>query len=148
MITGRLGLLITAYLVLTNMTAAAMSFNSPVFTAIDAWDELYKNRSSRKTDSQEEKRSSGSPILWEIVSENRFSGTTYLYTIASSSSDSPSGPSSALRSSNSCEARSTPAKIDCDIPQDFSVFLYQPTDSPIAPFKDNLFMLEYSSELV
>ena len=37
MISGRLGLLITAYLVLTNMTAAAMSFNSPVFTAIDAW---------------------------------------------------------------------------------------------------------------
>ena len=37
MVTGRLGLLVTAYLVLTNMTAAAMSFNSPVFTAIDAW---------------------------------------------------------------------------------------------------------------
>ena len=37
MITGRLGLLITPYLILTNMTTAAMSFNSPVFTAIDAW---------------------------------------------------------------------------------------------------------------
>ena len=37
LVTGRLGLLITAYLVLTNMTTAAMSFNSPVFTAIDAW---------------------------------------------------------------------------------------------------------------
>ena len=35
--TGRMGLLITAYLVLTNMSAAAMSFNAPVFTAIDAW---------------------------------------------------------------------------------------------------------------
>ena len=36
-ISGRMGLLITAYLVLTNMSAAAMSFNAPVFTAIDAW---------------------------------------------------------------------------------------------------------------
>ena len=73
MITGRLGLLITAYLVLTNMTAAAMSFNSPVFTAIDAWDELYKNRSSRKTDSQKEKRSSGSPkwcSIKKVLREN------------------------------------------------------------------------------
>ena len=33
-------------------------------------DELYKNRSSRKTDSQQEKRSSGSHILLKIVSEN------------------------------------------------------------------------------
>ena len=37
LITGRLGLLITPYLILTNMTTAAMSFNSPIFTAIDAW---------------------------------------------------------------------------------------------------------------
>ena len=48
-----------------------------------AWDELYKNRSSRKTDSQQEKRSLGSPILLKIVSENRFSGKTHLYTIGS-----------------------------------------------------------------
>ena len=47
-------------------------------------DELYKNRSSRKTDSQQEKMSSGSPILLIIVSENWFSGKTYFYTIASS----------------------------------------------------------------
>ena len=41
------------------------------------WRQLYKNRSSRKTDSQQEKRSSGSHILSKIVSENRFSGKTY-----------------------------------------------------------------------
>ena len=41
------------------------------------WRQLYKNRSSGKTDSQQEKRSSGSPILLKIVSENRFSGKTY-----------------------------------------------------------------------
>ena len=46
-----------------------------------AWRKLYKNRSSRKTDSRWEKRSSGSPILLEIVSENWFSGKTYFYTI-------------------------------------------------------------------
>ena len=46
-------------------------------------DELNKNRSSRKTDFQEGKRSSGSPILLKILSENRFSGKTYCYTIAS-----------------------------------------------------------------
>ena len=47
-------------------------------------DELYKNRSSRKTDSQGRggTRSSGSSILLKIVSENRFSGNTYFYTIA------------------------------------------------------------------
>ena len=45
---------------------------------------MYKNRSSGKTDFQEEKRSSGSPILLKIVSENRFSGKTYFYTIATS----------------------------------------------------------------
>ena len=33
-------------------------------------DELYKNRSSRKTDFQKEKTSFGSPILLKIVSEN------------------------------------------------------------------------------
>ena len=43
------------------------------------WRQLYKNKSSGKTDSQLEKRSSGS--LLEIVSENRFSGKTYFYTI-------------------------------------------------------------------
>ena len=37
-------------------------------------DELYKNRSSGKTDSHQEKRSLGSPILLKIVSENWFSG--------------------------------------------------------------------------
>ena len=46
-------------------------------------DELYKNRSSRKNDSHEEKRPSGSPILLKIASENRFSGKTYFYTIVS-----------------------------------------------------------------
>ena len=46
-------------------------------------DKLYKNRSSRKTDFQKEKRSSGSPILLNIVSENQFSGKTLFYTIAS-----------------------------------------------------------------
>ena len=35
-----------------------------------ARDELYKNRSSGKTDSQSEKRSLGSPILLKIVAEN------------------------------------------------------------------------------
>ena len=34
-----------------------------------------------KTDSQQEKGSSGSPILLEIVSENQFAGKTYFYTI-------------------------------------------------------------------
>ena len=45
-------------------------------------DQLYKKRSSGKTDSQQDKRSSGIPILLKIVSEFRFSGKTYLYTIA------------------------------------------------------------------
>ena len=44
------------------------------------WRQLYKNRSSGKTDSQQEKSSWGSPILLKIVSENRFSGKTYFYT--------------------------------------------------------------------
>ena len=48
-------------------------------------DKLYKNRSSRKTDSQWEKRSSGSHILLIIVSENRFSGKAYFYTNGSCS---------------------------------------------------------------
>ena len=47
-------------------------------------DELNKNRSSRKTDFQEGKGSSGSPILLKILSENRFSGKTYFYIIACS----------------------------------------------------------------
>ena len=46
-------------------------------------DDLYKNRSSRKTDSQEDKSSSGNAILFKIVSENPFSGKNYFYTIAS-----------------------------------------------------------------
>ena len=50
----------------------------------DAGDELYKNRSSRKSDSQLEKRSSGSHILLKIVSEYRFSGKTHFDTIGSS----------------------------------------------------------------
>ena len=41
------------------------------------WRQLYKNRSSGKTDSQKEPRSWGSPILLKTVSENRFSGKTY-----------------------------------------------------------------------
>ena len=40
-------------------------------------DELNENRSSRKTDSQSEKRSLGSSILLKIVYENQFSGKTY-----------------------------------------------------------------------
>ena len=36
-IPGRTALLITTYLVLTNMSSAAMSFNAPVFTAMDVW---------------------------------------------------------------------------------------------------------------
>ena len=40
-------------------------------------------RSSQKTGAQWERRSSGSPLLLKIVSENRFSGKTYFYTIAS-----------------------------------------------------------------
>ena len=44
-------------------------------------DELYKNRSSRKTDSQY--RSTRRPFLLKIVSGNRFSGKTYFYTIGS-----------------------------------------------------------------
>ena len=32
-----MALLITTYLVLTNMSSAAMSFNAPVFTAMDVW---------------------------------------------------------------------------------------------------------------
>ena len=47
-------------------------------------DELLENRSSRKTDSQEEKRSSWNHILLKILSENQFSGKTYFYTISSS----------------------------------------------------------------
>ena len=54
------------------------------FLACALWDELYENRSSRKTDSQLEKRSSVSSILLKIVSENRFPLKTYFYTIASS----------------------------------------------------------------
>ena len=53
--------------------------------------QLYKNRSSRKTDSQKEKRSSGSPILLQIVSDNQFSGKTYFYTIASRQLVQPRG---------------------------------------------------------
>ena len=40
-------------------------------------DHLYKDRSSRKTDSPLANRSSGSLILLKIVSENQFSGKTY-----------------------------------------------------------------------
>ena len=47
------------------------------------WDEMYKNGSSGKTDSQ------GSPILLKIVSENLFSGKTNFYAIASSSDAAP-----------------------------------------------------------
>ena len=36
-IPGRMALLITTYLVLTNMSSSAMSFNAPVFTAMDVW---------------------------------------------------------------------------------------------------------------
>ena len=53
-----------------------------------ARDQLYKIRSSGKTDSQSEKRSSGSHILLKIVSENRFSRKTYFYTITSRSRSS------------------------------------------------------------
>ena len=45
-------------------------------------DELYKNISAQKTDSLLANRYLGSPILLKIVSENRFSGKTYFYTIA------------------------------------------------------------------
>ena len=45
-------------------------------------DELYKNRSAQKTDSLLANRYLGSPILLKKVSENRFSGKTYFYTIA------------------------------------------------------------------
>ena len=55
---------------------------SPRVEQMKARDELYKIRSSRKTDSLLANRSSGSPILLKIVSENRFSGKTYFYTIA------------------------------------------------------------------
>jgi hypothetical protein len=34
---GRMGLLITTYLVLTNMSAGATPFKAQVFTAMDAW---------------------------------------------------------------------------------------------------------------
>ena len=54
-----------------------------VFAGSTSRDELYENRSSRKTNSQQEKGSYGSPILLIIVSENRFSGKTYFYAIAS-----------------------------------------------------------------
>ena len=46
-------------------------------------DELYKNRSSGKTDSHRGKRSLGNYIILKIVSKNQFSGKTYFYTIAS-----------------------------------------------------------------
>ena len=36
-IPGRMALLIMTYLVLTNMSSATMSFNAPVFTAMDVW---------------------------------------------------------------------------------------------------------------
>ena len=44
---------------------------------------LYKDRSSRKTDTQLEKRSSRRTILLKIVSENWFSRKAYFYTIGS-----------------------------------------------------------------
>ena len=46
-------------------------------------DDLYKNRSTGKTDLREKERSLGIPILLKTVPENRFSGKTYFYTIAS-----------------------------------------------------------------
>ena len=59
--------------------------HGPSETPTISRDELYKDRSSRKTDSQKEKRSSGNHILLNIlVSENWFSGKTFFYTIASS----------------------------------------------------------------
>ena len=36
-IPGRMGLLITAYLILTNMATSARAFDAKVFTAMDAW---------------------------------------------------------------------------------------------------------------
>ena len=36
-IPGRMGLLITAYLVLTNMSTSAQEFEASIFTAMDAW---------------------------------------------------------------------------------------------------------------
>ena len=68
-----------------------------------ARDELYKNRSSRKTDSQKEKRSSGSPILLKIVSENQFSGKTYLYTIHPRAEAAMFGLETRARSSSSTD---------------------------------------------
>ena len=62
---------------------------SPAASSASPRDELYTNRSSRKIDSQSEKRSSGSPILLKIVSENRLSEDTYFYTIASRCLSSP-----------------------------------------------------------
>ena len=63
----------------TTTTAMASTKGFPMWGR----DELYKIRSSRKTESQQEKRSCGSPILLKIESENRFSGKTDFYTIAS-----------------------------------------------------------------
>ena len=54
----------------------------PLLRPQELWDELYKNRSSRKADSQQEKMSSRSPFLLIIVSENRFSGKTYFLQLA------------------------------------------------------------------
>ena len=74
-------------------------------TSASTRDKLYKDRSSRKTDSQYEKRSLGSPIRLKIVSENRFSGKTYFYTISSrgtrSRSTSPRRGSRAPRPNSS-----------------------------------------------
>ena len=56
-----------------------------------------KNRFSLKTDSRWEKKSSWNNILFKIVSENRFSGKTYFYTIASSSPSEGRGGSSGGR---------------------------------------------------
>ena len=46
-------------------------------TLLHPRDQLYKNRSSGKTDSQQEKWSSGRPILLKLVSESQFSVKTY-----------------------------------------------------------------------
>ena len=82
-------------------------------------DELYKNRSAQKTDSLLANRYLGSPILLKIVSENRFSGKTYFYTIAprprsttsssSSGSSSRSPPKTSRSSSPSGRSRGTEA---------------------------------------
>ena len=71
--------------------------------ALADWRQLYKDWSSLKTDSQKEKRSLGSPILFKIVPENQFSGKTYFYIIHPRAEAAMFGLETRARSSSSTD---------------------------------------------